>query len=427
MTFLGKLLQHVTRGPLKLLLVAVVMLVGIEATVQGISQAPCPQRGSGALPPAGLLVGLGQAKAVPAFARKFNVTCTTCHIAFPYLNPFGRKFKQAGYRIPDDDGSIDPDMQNHRTISKNLVLDETFPLALGVSGRAFNVQTGSTAMVMPVGKISLIGAGNFGEQGSYYVILNAAPENGEMALSGHGVVGLHPSNYFNVVAGHGNIFHHDPYNSLAGHSLTAEHAHANASEFIQVYGYNEDIYYSAGLASGARGKLGRDRMGFGRFAYNFTPGIALGVFGKYGTTKSPSEDALERNHVESELQFNLPRFTVTRAGADLNAFVGNINVVGRANYLEKAEAGAEAEKLVEGMIEAIYVVTVDDRPLLMPLLRADYIRNLDEGDQLLKMTANISAYIYANARLGIEYAGDFILPQDWRREHRLTVFGSAFW
>ena len=46
------------------------------------------------------------AQAIPAFARKFNVPCQTCHSAPPYLNATGRKFMEAGYRLPDADGTI---------------------------------------------------------------------------------------------------------------------------------------------------------------------------------------------------------------------------------------------------------------------------------------------------------------------------------
>jgi len=37
--------------------------------------------------------------ALPIFARKYNLQCTTCHFAFPRLNAFGRAFRQNGYRM----------------------------------------------------------------------------------------------------------------------------------------------------------------------------------------------------------------------------------------------------------------------------------------------------------------------------------------
>lgn len=42
----------------------------------------------------------GYSEAIPAFARKYDVTCTVCHTKPPRLNPFGEAFHMAGYQIP---------------------------------------------------------------------------------------------------------------------------------------------------------------------------------------------------------------------------------------------------------------------------------------------------------------------------------------
>jgi len=44
-----------------------------------------------------------QADAIPAFARKYQTSCITCHSTFPKLNTFGETFQRSGYRIPDVD------------------------------------------------------------------------------------------------------------------------------------------------------------------------------------------------------------------------------------------------------------------------------------------------------------------------------------
>jgi len=38
--------------------------------------------------------------AIPAFARKYQTSCQTCHIVFPKLNAFGEAFRLRGYRMP---------------------------------------------------------------------------------------------------------------------------------------------------------------------------------------------------------------------------------------------------------------------------------------------------------------------------------------
>ena len=44
-----------------------------------------------------------RASAIPAFARRYHTSCTTCHVLPPKLNAFGVAFKNNGYRIPGDD------------------------------------------------------------------------------------------------------------------------------------------------------------------------------------------------------------------------------------------------------------------------------------------------------------------------------------
>src|SRR5215469_15819396 len=44
--------------------------------------------------------------AIPAFARQYQTSCTTCHSDFPKLNDFGKAFKDAGFKFPVDNDSF---------------------------------------------------------------------------------------------------------------------------------------------------------------------------------------------------------------------------------------------------------------------------------------------------------------------------------
>ncbi len=44
-----------------------------------------------------------RALAIPAFARKYGTSCSTCHSNFPELNDFGEAFKKNGFKFPKDD------------------------------------------------------------------------------------------------------------------------------------------------------------------------------------------------------------------------------------------------------------------------------------------------------------------------------------
>ncbi|MBS0168481.1 MAG: hypothetical protein JSR29_20550 [Nitrospira sp.] len=44
------------------------------------------------------------AHAIPAFSRKYDVSCNTCHVpSFPKLNDFGNRFRDSGYQMDSDD------------------------------------------------------------------------------------------------------------------------------------------------------------------------------------------------------------------------------------------------------------------------------------------------------------------------------------
>jgi len=47
----------------------------------------------------------GTGHAIPAFARMYGTSCSTCHIDYPKLNDFGKAFKDAGFKFPKDDES----------------------------------------------------------------------------------------------------------------------------------------------------------------------------------------------------------------------------------------------------------------------------------------------------------------------------------
>lgn len=48
-------------------------------------------------------ISVKDAQAIPAWARKYQTSCSTCHYAFPMLNGFGKAFENNGYRYPGGD------------------------------------------------------------------------------------------------------------------------------------------------------------------------------------------------------------------------------------------------------------------------------------------------------------------------------------
>jgi hypothetical protein len=48
------------------------------------------------------LTTVSPASALPAFARKYGMPCSSCHEAWPKLSPFGQQFKDNGYQMGND-------------------------------------------------------------------------------------------------------------------------------------------------------------------------------------------------------------------------------------------------------------------------------------------------------------------------------------
>ena len=65
------------------------------------------------------------ADAIPAFARKYKISCTTCHAPMPKLKPFGDEFAGNGFVIPEDEKERD-----YVTAGDPLLwLNRDFPIA----------------------------------------------------------------------------------------------------------------------------------------------------------------------------------------------------------------------------------------------------------------------------------------------------------
>lgn len=80
-----------------------------------------------------ILMSSGQASfATPSFARKYQTSCQTCHIAYPKLNNFGQAFRYLGYRLPEEteDQVKTPDVSLGSEAYKRVWPDAVWPGAI---------------------------------------------------------------------------------------------------------------------------------------------------------------------------------------------------------------------------------------------------------------------------------------------------------
>ncbi len=140
----------------------------------------------------GLLLCATSAEAVPAFARKYQTSCQTCHSIFPKLNAFGEAFRLRGYHMPNES----EDMVKEKPVSlgapaykrlwPNAVwpgeLPGAVPLAVNVKFADVNTSTlNEDGTITKVGndlqfpqEVNLFGAGTLGDSASFFTELTVS-------------------------------------------------------------------------------------------------------------------------------------------------------------------------------------------------------------------------------------------------------------
>ena len=134
------------------------------------------------------------ASAIPAFARKYGTSCTTCHSIYPRLNPFGEAFRRNGFRFPGADADFvkqEPlalGSEAYKKVFPNAVwpasIPQNLPFAFGVNGTlslhpmsqsAGADSDGGAPVVFDhiVEEAHLWGGGNLSETVTYFAELTA--------------------------------------------------------------------------------------------------------------------------------------------------------------------------------------------------------------------------------------------------------------
>lgn len=165
-----------------------------------------------------LLVTPNRSYAIPAFARKYGTSCTTCHLDFPKLNDFGKAFKDAGFKFPKDDESMlkEPPVMLGAEAQKQAWPNAVWPGEIpgnvpvglrmnnffqvtGNNRNKFNslAPAGTTPQFIPstdfeTGFFSLFTAGNFGGDIAYWV-------DDDISVSGDNAAGGLGDGYFKFV------------------------------------------------------------------------------------------------------------------------------------------------------------------------------------------------------------------------------------
>ncbi len=345
------------------------------------------------------IVTAPSAWAIPAFARKNNLACSSCHSAWGYLNSTGRAFKEAGYVLPDEDGEIDFEAQpGNQKISENLVFNKIYPVAARIKGYLIDDVKGSDTKIRPIHEIEVFSAGNFWKKGSWFFELEGEDEESfSTALSGR--FDWHFNTAANLEFGNGSIFTPDPYNSMkdGGHRLTVSHKipmdvgksvgarFRKDSQYLAFYGRQSKLFYMLSYSAGNSNPEGEDPNDIlGRVAYDFTPNAMVGAFFYDG----------ERDHGAIDL---------SRFGIDWNFVFDDLNILGLWMNAEEDFRGGINNDNDTGYLEAFYTYKRGGRPFFVPLVRYGFTEANDGKDDITALTFQLGVYVAENVKFAVEY------------------------
>ena len=157
-----------------------------------------------------------KASAIPAFARKYQTSCATCHNNYPELNDFGEAFKRNGFKFPKDDDTFvkEPPVllgaKAQKEAFPNAIypgeIPGTIPISFRYSGNfnynskqpdALAAGTGfvpRTDLFAP-NTFTIISAGSFGQDISFWI-------DDDISTGGSGAAGGLGDGYLKVDVGH---------------------------------------------------------------------------------------------------------------------------------------------------------------------------------------------------------------------------------
>ena len=398
-----------------------------------------------------------ESHAIPSFVRKYETSCTTCHVAFPKLNHFGESFRLNGYIIPvtDEDFIKEEPIKLGAEAYKRVWPDAIWPnsipgripLAIRVN-YGFDYRNGEeveSAFSPP--SVNLFTAGAFSEGVSFYVGVHLF-EHGEFGSLGRAFVRLnnmfdnpipHTQLYLKLgqfipdvvpFADHRYIFMNsfslNSYNPSMGSGFQMGHVHAGSAGFnleslqlgAELTGIvAKRLKFGVGLVNGngSSGENNNAKDGYIRLAYKFG-GMALdGSTGDDYTEELSDEDNLKEYSIRLGV-FGYkggadnsgaagPRdLDFSRVGFDVSAYIMALNLFG--GYITGSDTvmeGTVEQELDYGLFfaEGDYLLN----PWLMPALRYERA-NPDRFDSFGRVIAHLSVLARANLKIMLESVFD---------------------
>ena len=352
-----------------------------------------------------LLLAPDSGDALPLFARKYEMQCTQCHIAFPRLNAYGMAFRQNGYRLPGEKG-------------KSPWESKEFPLSLvgNVGIQRLDVEeadsTGARASVTTnhfiQNAVEFHTAGTLGPGLTFHFDNGFADGAGGPLVSGMAFVqfdDVAKAGAMNVKAG---IYDAEiPY--LADSRKTTLNGYINPvtldGEGVELNGTKSGWTYAAGLVNSGRttGKAGSTTLDnlenwYGWLMRDVANGqlVTGRVWMDRQDPRQPDKTASNHLIVQASAFLNQPRWALIPM-YDYESF---------ADVPNTAATGTGSMSLQGGLLEGLIFLDSDHRWLFTGRYEIRHVGTSDvvaqTGDDT-QTEANLSYYVNPNAKIALDW------------------------
>ncbi len=404
-----------------------------------------------------LFLGNEDTQAIPAFARKYQTSCSTCHYAYPKLNGFGKAFKNNGYRYP---GEQDPEMTKEEPVSlgsegyKRVWPDAiwptniagTAPISFQAIGRIHYddaVQDAKSLFFEAPHELELFYGGTFGNKISYMGEIELEHEaelaysfgvNYDFSPTFHlklGTVGLHASpEHHRINSEHYNV---ENLKTQSG----AWRMRSGAGGGVELWGAGNGpsgkggFTYTLGVGNGQNDEenfdLNKSKDFYGRATYK------IGGLGETGGTEGQSSET-SAFYIDNSVRLGGFVYSGTAisageddnfsvVGGDIDWWFGRLTVTVLAMQMKSSFMGSDRTSL-SYFGEGNFVIY----PWLIVRARYEFT-DLDTGDNIIEPAKSIVPGLIMMVRANVKCSLEYLKPiDDLRKDNdKFTLqFSFAF-
>jgi len=337
---------------------------------------------------------VGQASAIPAFARQYHLSCNTCHVAYPKLKPFGDDFASNGYVL----GGMQDRAYDDQVIDDVLNLFKRPPIAMRFMhyvDTKIDFQNGEAFADFKTPWIAkLLTGGAIGENISFYAYVIF--EKGEPPFFEDAWVDIHNVLPFSIMIGQFQI----------SDFMFPRELRLTRSDY---YIYKLDPYdltYHRGIV-----------LGFGDLNVGVVNGNGIGTVNEESGTYDNNKAKWYFAHYALPVDFQLGLFAlygddfdptnayvrIYRTGLDFAKTFGNAHVFGQILY---GFDNTTSNAFYGGFLGVDYVR--DDMNIISLLFNIVEAPSTSTYDQLYTLSLTYSRYLYRNAKVIFETEYDFV-------------------